>query len=236
MILESIKMKEERDLFFSSTDEAKELGCIGHLRGDFGKDGREFNTTWHEHKCHELNDDKFRIIFDAVINKLRENGNVLCNRGDMYNYCRGQDANRINGSVYDCPCWGFRVLTQDYAIYLRCEPQDYGYHFYAYCYDKEMLLSKLAKDRGLPRYSYAYLPTTQEEIRIDIAESGYTPIRKQGNGRAANEMNRELGISPAQAKAMQIGSMFGWNVPGADPKSYDENGKAIKKKSSREER
>ena len=94
MILEPIKMKEERELFFSSTDEVKELGCIGHLRGDFGKDGREFNTTWHEHKCHELNDDKFRIIFDAVINKLRENGNVLCNRGDMYNYCRGQDANR----------------------------------------------------------------------------------------------------------------------------------------------
>ena len=77
MILEPIKMKEERELFFSSTDEVKELGCIGHLRGDFGKDGREFNTTWHEHKCHELNDDKFRIIFDAVINKLRENGNVL---------------------------------------------------------------------------------------------------------------------------------------------------------------
>ena len=45
MILESIKMKEEKELFFSSTDEVKELGCIGHLRGDFGKDGREFNTT-----------------------------------------------------------------------------------------------------------------------------------------------------------------------------------------------
>ena len=236
MVLEAIKMKEERELFYSSADEIKELGCIGHLRGDFGKGGREFNTTWFEHKCHEKNDETFRTIFDAIINHLRQSGNVLCNRGDMYSYCRGQDANRINGSVYECPCWGFRILTQDYAIYLRCEPQDYGYHFYAYCYDKNLLLDKLAKDRGLPRYCYAYLPTTQEEIRIDIAESGYIPMGKNENDGNVKKMNRESGVTPAQAKAMQVGSMFGWDVPGADPKSYDDKGKAIRKKDSREER
>ena len=236
MVLEAIKMKEERELFYSSADEVKELGCIGHLRGDFGKGGREFNTTWFEHKCHEKNDETFRTIFDAIINQLRQSGNVLCNRRDMYSYCRGQDANRINGSVYECPCWGFRILTQDYAIYLRCEPQDYGYHFYAYCYDKNLLLDKLAKDRGLPRYCYAYLPTTQEEIRIDIAESGYTPMGKNENDGNVKKMNQELGVTPAQAKAMQIGSMFGWDVPGADPKSYDDKGKAIRKKEGREER
>ena len=122
------------------------------------------------------------------------------------------------------------------SLYLRCIPTPGDYNFYVFCYDKDMVMNKLAKDKGLPLYSYAYLPTTQEEIRIDIAQSGYTPIRKQGNGRAANEMNRELGISPAQAEAMKVGSMFGWNVPGADPKNYDENGKAIRKKDSREER
>ena len=236
MVLEAIKMKEERELFYSSADEVKELGCIGHLRGDFGKGGREFNTTWFEHKCHEKNDETFRTIFDAIINHLRQSGNVLCNRGDMYSYCRGQDANRINGSVYECPCWGFRILTQDYAIYLRCEPQDYGYHFYAYCYDKNLLLDKLAKDRGLPRYCYAYLPTAQEEIRIDIAESGYIPMGKNENDGNVKKMNQELGVTPAQAKAMQVGSMFGWDVPGADPKSYDDKGKAIRKKDGREER
>ena len=31
----------------------------------------------------------------------------------------------------------------------------------------------------------------------------------------------------AQAEAMLAGSMFGWHVQGADPKSYDENGKLI---------
>lgn len=234
MVLEAIKLVDEKTLFFTDENHPKEMGGIGHLRGDFGSDGKEFWTTWHPHQCHELNDDKFKMIFDAVINKLREPGNVLCNRADMYSYCRPKPECRIPHPYGEQ--WGFRILTQDYAIYLRCMPHCGDYNFYAYCYDKEMLMNKLAKDRGLPRYCYAYLPTTQEEIRIDFAESGYTPYRKQGNGRAANEMNRELGISPAQAEAMKTGSMFGWDVPGADPKNYDENGKAIKKKDDREER
>ena len=234
MVLEKIKMKEEQPMFYTAEGESKEIGCIGHLRGDFGEDGKAFWTTWYSHSNHDLNDDKFQIIFDAVINKLREPGNVLHNRGDMYNYCRTMPDCKIPHPYGDQ--WGFRILTRDYAIYLRCMPRCGDYNFYAYCYDKEMLMNKLAKDRGLPRYCYAYLPTTKEEIRIDIAESGYTPYRKQGNGRAANEMNRELGITPAQSEAMKVGSMFGWNVPGADPKNYDGNGKTIEKKDDREER
>lgn len=234
MVPETLKLKEEKELFYSDRDETREIGCIGHLCGDFGKDGREFWTTWHPHLCQDLNDDKFQVIFDAVINKLRGKGNVLCNRADMYNYCRTENE-WVLTKPYGC-VWGFRILTRDYAFYFRCTTVRGDYNFYVYCYDKEMLMNKLAKDRGLPRYCYAYLPTTKEEIRIDFAENGYTPYRKQGNGRASNEMNRELGISPAQVEAMKVGSMFGWNVPGADPKNYDENGKPIKKKDSREER
>ena len=48
------------------------------------------------------------------------------------------------------------------------------------------------------------------------------------------EINREIGVTPAQAEAMKVGSMFGWNVPGADPKSYDEKGKPIPPRSGGE--
>ena len=233
MILEPIKMKEEKVLFFLDKDEKKELGCIGYLRGDFGN-GKEFWTNWFPHHFNDLNDEKFKVIFDAVINKLRQPCEILCDRESMVAYCRTQPQCKISSPYIRQ--WGFRVLTENYAIYIRCNPMPCEHEFYIFCYDKETIMNKLAKDRGLPRYSYAYLPTTQEEIRIDIAESGYTPIRMQGNGRAANEMNRELGITPAQAEAMKVGSMFDWNVPGADPKNYDVTGKAIKRNTTKEAR
>lgn len=123
--------------------------------------------------------------------------------------------------------WEFRLLTNDYALYILCNPEWGDYNFYVHCYDKEMLMNKLAENRGLPRYCYGYLPTEKEEIRIDFATSGYTPYRKMASGRSAKEMNREIGVTPAQAEAMKAGSMFGWNCPAADPKSYNEQGKMI---------
>lgn len=233
MVLEPIKMKEEKELFFFNKDEEKELGCIGYLRGDFGGGGKEFWTTWFPHNFNELNDEKFKVIFDAIINEMREPCGVLSDRESMRAYCRAQPQCKVSHPYGEQ--WGFRILTQDYALYLRCIPSPGDYNFYVFCYDKEMLMNQLAKNRGLPRYCYAYLPTTKEEIRIDFAESGYTPIRKQGNGRAANEMNRELGVNPAQAEAMKAGSMFGWNVPAAYPQSYDESGKLIQKKPREQE-
>ena len=51
------------------------------------------------------------------------------------------------------------------------------------------------------------------------------------------EMNRELGVTRQQMEAMKVGSMFRWDVPGADPKSYDKHGTPKRKRSiDREER
>ena len=98
----------------------------------------------------------------------------------------------------------------------------------------QMLMKTLAEERGLPLYCYGYLPTTGEEIRIDFATSGYTPYRKLKSDKEVKEINREIGVTPAQAEAMKVGSMFGWKVPGADPKSYDEKGKPIPPRSGGE--
>lgn len=131
---EEIKLKEENRLFYSDTGETKELGCIGHLRGDFGHDGKEFWTTWFPHENHEKNDEVFREIFDRVINLCREKGNPLFNRGDMRTYCRENPECRLDTG--NLPMWGFRIPTQDYMLYLRCCPDvvgDYNFYVYAYC-------------------------------------------------------------------------------------------------------
>ena len=42
MVIEAMKLKEEKDLIYSDENETRELGCIGHLRGDFGRSGNDF--------------------------------------------------------------------------------------------------------------------------------------------------------------------------------------------------
>jgi hypothetical protein len=40
---------------------------------------------------------------------------------------------------------------------------------------------------------------------------------------AADELNKFHGVTEAQAKAMEIGALFSWDVPGADP-NYHKQG------------
>ena len=81
---------------------------------------------------------------------------------------------------------------------------------------------------------FSYLETTGEMIVITKGEKGYTPTGiypqnatpKEGVA-AVNEAN---GVSRAQEAAMVAGSMFGWQVPGADPKNYDDQGLPVRPK------
>lgn len=86
---------------------------------------------------------------------------------------------------------------------------------------------------SLPEQCYGVLPDTGELIIIKKGESGYyrTDVATTGKEEThalADEYNGKLGISKAQAAAMMAGSMFGWQVPAADPKHYDENGQSIR--------
>ena len=82
---------------------------------------------------------------------------------------------------------------------------------------------------SLPEQCYSVLPDTGELIIIKKGESGYyrTDIDmgdKTENRVLADEYNTKIGVSKAQEQAMSAGSMFGWAVPAADPKNYDDNG------------
>lgn len=86
---------------------------------------------------------------------------------------------------------------------------------------------------SLPEYCYVFLPTTYEIGIIQKGESGYyrtdTQVRTSEEAVArVREANERLGVTKAQAEAMKAGSMFGWDVPAADPNNYDENGQLIK--------
>jgi len=85
----------------------------------------------------------------------------------------------------------------------------------------------------LPEVCYSILPSTGDVIIIKHGESGYYRCEystedKAFNREFANDRNANLGVSKAQIEAMLAGSMYGWDVPAADPKSYDENGTLLR--------
>lgn len=66
----------------------------------------------------------------------------------------------------------------------------------------------------LPDHCAALNPSTKQPILILKGEIGYHPAP---SGLNVDDYNKRHGISKAQQQAMLIGSMFGWEVPGADP-------------------
>lgn len=78
---------------------------------------------------------------------------------------------------------------------------------------------------SLPERCYIYLCTTNEIGIVVKGESGYYKTDIQG-GTAEDlkalvkHYNSGLGVSDMQVRAMVFGSMFGWDVPGANPYAF----------------
>ena len=83
---------------------------------------------------------------------------------------------------------------------------------------------------NLPERCFSVLAETGEMIIIQKGESGYYHSDLNCNDATvsrvvAAENNKRLGVSKIQEECMVAGSMFGWDVPGADPKNYDATGR-----------
>lgn len=88
---------------------------------------------------------------------------------------------------------------------------------------------------SLPDDCFVYLESTNEIALIKKGFEGYfqtdyAVADAEENKNNVILLNKSRKITPAQYEAMKAGSMFGWTVPAADPKNYDENGRPIKPK------
>lgn len=66
-------------------------------------------------------------------------------------------------------------------------------------------------------------PRAEKEILNDYYPSDWNTADKARNEDMADELNGKLGVTSAQRQAMEVGSMAGWNVPGANPAAYEQD-------------
>ena len=99
-----------------------------------------------------------------------------------------------------------------------------------------------ARKLQIAEYAIAnlYVDQPDEDKLVESAIMGMLkeldPHSTYANPEEVKKLNEEIGVTPAQKAAMEVGSMFSWNAIGADPKQYNEYGFPVKKKEEREER
>lgn len=72
----------------------------------------------------------------------------------------------------------------------------------------------------LPDKCYVTHRVSGETVLVKYGVVGYFRLEESLRNIPASELNKELGISRSVEEAMFTGSMFGWDVPGVDPKKY----------------
>lgn len=134
-ILENVT-QEEFEFMFAPDKKDTERGSIGYLRVDFDS-GSYFFSSWFD-ETPNLKTNEFKAEFDDMINYFRKNAStpLLKSRSDMYNTCylRKPTVYKENEELR-----GFKVQTEKYTYYLKCNPRQGEYNLYCYCYNTSLL-------------------------------------------------------------------------------------------------
>lgn len=224
MKLERLALWEERYLFTEHGE--AERGFAGWLKGCFETDGSIFSEPILRGDA----DPAFQYELESLCIFLASEsaGYMLRTLSDLNAFCRDKVHDHIP-YPFGRECWGFRVLTEDYAWYIALTPWNPKRHVTIYCYTRTALMKALAAEKGLPEYCYGVLKYTGERILIRYGAEMYESFPQYGgnavdNRDYANEQNEALHLTVQQVSAMENGVIYGWDAPVANPKYYDENG------------
>jgi len=132
----------ELDLLYPDKERDAERGLIGYLRADFGHNGKEFWMTWFD-RCGELKTQVFKDELDAVINHLREDGNILNSLTALTGYCR-KHPDALLTVKYRTDTYGFKIDTEAHSYYIRGMLTQGDYYMVCCCYLRERLEQSLA--------------------------------------------------------------------------------------------
>lgn len=120
------------DKYYSGNDQ--DYRCVGHIRGDFGKSGDEYWTTFWEHEGINTAGEGCKEELTALVNMLRKN--LLKSRKAMRKYLQQYPPLILEaGAIMS---YGYQVMTERYDYYIRCSPYPGAYDFYIYMYAREV--------------------------------------------------------------------------------------------------
>ena len=94
---------------------------------------------------------------------------------------------------------------------------------------------------GLPEMCYTVLPYSGRLVLLKRGIRAFYNCSDQSPSAAKNRKtacaeNKRLGVGKAQEAAMVYGTRFGFSLPEADPKNYDQRGVLLKQASSEQDR
>lgn len=84
---------------------------------------------------------------------------------------------------------------------------------------------------NLPEQCFVVMKSTGKMVMVKRGEIGYYPQREENAEWGAENcdiLNERMGVTKGQAKAMEMGSIFGWDTPMANPNNWTEDGEFIK--------
>ena len=144
--LDQVHPGQVRLLFALDKADTFEKHKIGHVRGDFGRSGTEYHSTWfpvHE----ELKTRRFKEELQRVVDELRSDSDfpLLKNRDCMKTVCLKHFQNRVPGGWHP-DTFGFKIRTEHYWYFIKCYYGCGDYNFYCNCFvddpDAELQLVK----------------------------------------------------------------------------------------------
>ena len=173
MKIRPLHTDEQKYTYRQSTQIEGQTGSIGYLRGDFGAGGKEFFSSWFDHR-RDLKTDEFKSALDEVINALRsEEYGLLKSRTAMAQYAGKYPVSAFQGNY--TTEYGFRADTEKHSFLIRCNPARGDYNFYCYCYVREWLDRHMEKaSRGIrfitPDYKEKFKIPDGDKIRITLSD------------------------------------------------------------------
>ena len=111
MTIRAMKPDERNYSYTQEKSVQKNTGCIGHLRGDMGRSGEEFYTSWNDHEA-SLKTETFKSEFNSIVNALRKDeryGLLLSSRKTLAACCHAMPDCAFDGS--SAQEYGFRADT-----------------------------------------------------------------------------------------------------------------------------